>query len=143
MTVIDTSVWLDVFMDNDERFNKAEQFFMKASGLIYEPWVFRIELAGALARRFDKSDVSNFIEEIMSKVVLIDNPDEIAYQIALNTGCRAIDAYFIATAKLTNSILITNDRIMAENAKKYGIEAYYLIDEFDKAIERISGFKSL
>ncbi|MDI9643296.1 MAG: type II toxin-antitoxin system VapC family toxin, partial [Archaeoglobales archaeon] len=107
------------------------------------PRVFRVELTGALARRFDKSDVSNFIEEIMSKVVLIDNPDEIAYQIALNTGCRAIDAYFIATAKLTNSILITNDRIMAENAKKYGIEAYYLIDEFDKAIERISGFKSL
>uniref|UniRef100_A0A7J3LZD6 PIN domain-containing protein n=1 Tax=Archaeoglobus fulgidus TaxID=2234 RepID=A0A7J3LZD6_ARCFL len=138
MTVIDTSVWLDVFLDNEERFSKAEKFFMKASGLIYEPRVFRVELAGALARRFDKSDVSNFIEEIMSKVVLIDNPDEIAYLIALKTGCRAIDAYFIATAKLTNSILITNDRIMAENAKKYGIEAYYLIDEFDKAIERIS-----
>ncbi|MEM3504819.1 MAG: hypothetical protein QW532_01155, partial [Archaeoglobaceae archaeon] len=62
MTVIDTSVWLDVFLDNEERFNKAEQFFMKASGLIYEPSVFRVELAGALARRFDKSDVSNFIE---------------------------------------------------------------------------------
>ena len=56
---------------------------------------------------------------------------------ASETGCRAIDAYFIATAKLTNSVLITNDRIMATNAKKYGVEAYYLIEEFNNARERL------
>jgi hypothetical protein len=27
---------------------------------------------------------------------------------------------------------------MAYNAKKYGIEAYYLIEEFDKAVERLN-----
>jgi len=26
---------------------------------------------------------------------------------------------------------------MAKNAKKYGIECYYLIEEFDKILERI------
>lgn len=26
---------------------------------------------------------------------------------------------------------------MANNAKEYGIEAYYLIEEFDKALERL------
>ncbi|MCS7145044.1 MAG: PIN domain-containing protein, partial [Archaeoglobaceae archaeon] len=62
----------------------------------------------------------------------------IAIEVSLKTGCRAIDAYFIATAKLTNSILITNDQIMANNAKKYGIEAYYLLEEFDRAVERLS-----
>ena len=46
--------------------------------------------------------------------------------------------YFIATAKLTNSILITNDRIMSTNAKKYGVEAYYLIEEFNDAKERLT-----
>ena len=35
------------------------------------------------------------------------------------------------------SILITNDKIMAKNAKKGEIEAYYLIDEFKDALERI------
>jgi predicted nucleic acid-binding protein len=55
----------------------------------------------------------------------------------VKTHCRAIDSYFIATAKLTNSILITNDRIMASNAKKANIEAYYLIEEFDKTINKI------
>ncbi len=48
-----------------------------------------------------------------------------------------MDAYFIATAKLTNSILIANDKVMVENAKKYGIEAYYLIEEFDKAMNGV------
>jgi hypothetical protein len=55
----------------------------------------------------------------------------------LETGCRAIDAYFIATAKLANSTLITNDRIMAENARKAGIEAYYLLEEFEKVKKRL------
>jgi hypothetical protein len=32
---------------------------------------------------------------------------------------------------------------MANNAKKYGIEAYYLIEEFDKAINRIKELQKL
>jgi len=88
---------------------------------IYEPEVFKIELAGTLSRRFNKGEVLSLIDEITSKVRLIENPDQLALQIALDTGCRAIDAYFIATAKLTNSILIINDRIMAKNARKAGI----------------------
>lgn len=62
-------------------------------------------------------------------------------EVCKNTGCRAVDSYFVATAKLTNSILITNDRVMADNAKKYEIEAYYLIEEFDKAVKRLSEIK--
>jgi len=42
---------------------------------------------------------------------------------------------------LTNSILITNDKIMNENAKKYGIESYYLIEEFEKIEKRIKEMK--
>jgi len=136
MVVIDTSVWLDLFLEDEERKEKAEGLIDVVRD-ICEPRVFKIELAGTLARRFKKEDILNFIDEVLTKVTLIPNPEELAFQVALNTGCRAIDAYFIATAKLTNSILLTNDRIMASNAKKYGIEAYYLIEEFDKAINRI------
>ncbi|WP_367114311.1 PIN domain-containing protein [Ferroglobus sp.] len=62
---------------------------------------------------------------------------ETAKDVALKFHPRAADAYFIATAKLTNSILIANDKVMVENAKKYGIEAYYLIEEFDKAMNEV------
>ena len=85
-------------------------------------------------------DVLSFIDDVMSKVRLIENPNELAFQIALDTGCRAIDS-FVATAKLTNSILVTNDKIMARNAKKAGIESYYLIENFDKAVERKRGIR--
>jgi len=50
-----------------------------------------------------------------------------AAEIALLTGCRAVDAYYIATAKHANAILITNDRAMKNNASKAGVEAYYLM----------------
>ena len=50
---------------------------------------------------------------------------------------RAVDLYYITTSELTGSILITNDKIMADNAEKCGIEAYYLIEEFEKVLKRI------
>jgi len=125
-------------LEDGERREKAEKL-MNIVRDIYEPRVFKIELAGTLARRFKKEDVLNFIDEVLTKITLIPNPEELAFQVALNTGCRAIDAYFIATAKFTNSILITNDKVMANNAKKYGTECYYLIEEFNKVLERIKG----
>ncbi len=137
MVVIDTSVWLDLFLENSDRETIAEELMNVVRTVIYEPEVFKIELAGTLSRRFRKNDVLNFIDDVLTKVRLVDNPNKLAFQIALNTGCRAIDSYFIATAKLTNSVLITNDKVMANNAKKAGIEAYYLIEEFDKAINKI------
>ncbi len=96
-----------------------------------------------MSRRFRRDDVLSFIDEILTKVSLVDNPEELAFQIALDTGSRAVDSYFIATAKLTHSILITNDKVMAKNAKKAGIEAYNLIEEFDKALERIKKLQQL
>ncbi len=141
MVVIDTSVWLDLFLEDEERKERAEELMKAVKTVIYEPKVFKIELAGTLSRRFRRDDVLSFIDEILTKVSLVDNPEELAFQIALDTGCRAIDSYFIATAKLTNSILITNDRIMAKNAKKAGIENHYLIEEFDKAVERLKEIK--
>jgi len=70
-------------------------------------------------------------------VVLENEIFEEALDIAFETHCRAIDSYFIATTKLANSILISNDRIMVNNAKKYGIKAYYLIEEVDKVLREL------
>lgn len=69
----------------------------------------------------------NFIEELLLKVKLVENPNELAFLISLKTGCRAIDSYFIATAKMTDSTLVSNDKVMVKNAKKVGINAYYLL----------------
>jgi len=54
-----------------------------------------------------------------------------AAEVALLTGCRAVDAYYIAAAKHVNAVLITNDKVMGNNALKTGIEAYYLPNDND------------
>jgi len=82
-------------------------------------------------RRVKESEtVKNIVEEMFSQINPMPEGDifEIAFDITLKTKCRAIDSYFIAAAKLTNSI----DKIMNENVKKYGVESYYLIEEYEK-----------
>lgn len=128
MVVVDTSVWLGLFLEDSNRKNAAEELMKAIETTIYEPEVFKIELAGTLSRMFRKDDVLSFVDEITAKVRLIKNPNELAFQVAVNTGCRAIDSCFIATAKLMNTILIANDKVMVKNAKKSG---------FDKAIKGV------
>ena len=94
---------------------------------IVDPFLFKVELAGVLSRKLPRNRVELIVKDILEDVRLIPNPDDLAFEVAIKTGSRAADAYFIATAKLTNSILITNDKIMVNNARGYGIEAYYLI----------------
>ena len=138
--VIDTSIFIDSIFEYDKiRTKKAENLFRIIQNVleIVEPLLFKVELAGVLSRRFPKNQVEIIIKDILEDVKLIPNPDDLAFEIAIKTGSKAADAYFIATAKLTNSILITNDKIMAKNAEKAGVESYYLIEEFDKVVERL------
>lgn len=113
------------------------EVIQNASLEILNPFLFKVELAGVLSRKLPKNRVKSIVKDILEDVRLISNPDDLAFEVAIKTGSRAADAYFIATAKLTDSILITNDKIMASNAKKAGIEAYYLIEEFDRVLKRI------
>ena len=51
MIVIDTFVWLDLFLEDSDRKKIAEEFMKAIEATIYEPEVFKIELAGTLSRR--------------------------------------------------------------------------------------------
>jgi len=145
--VVDTSVFIDAILEFDKyRTKLADDLFetiQNTSLEIVNPFLFRVELAGVLSRKLPKDRVMLIVKDILEDVRLIPNPDDLAFEVAMKTGSRAADAYFIATAKLTGSILITNDRIMAGNAKKAGVEAYYLIEEFGKVMERLEGMKKL
>ena len=127
---------------DENRHYKAKTLFDKVSEkdfVIYEPFLFDVELAGILRRRYDETTTSNILNDLKDKIEIIDEPPlhKIALNIAIKTHCRAIDSYFIATAKITSSILITNDKIMDKNAKKFGTESYYLIDDFDEVMKKL------
>ena len=143
MIAIDTSVYIDaLFVFNENRYKPVKDFFrvIQNKGLkVVEPEVFKIELIGQLVRRAEKDEAFKIYNSIISRVniVNVEKLRELAFSIAFETGCRAVDSYFIATAKLTNSILITNDKTMSTNAKKADVEAYYLVEEFHGAINKI------
>jgi len=147
MIVLDTSVIVDSLLPKlGERYKKAGEVLKIAKDLqVYAPKILKVELATILGRKKSTNLVRKFIDDLTSEIDLISEEDlfDTAYEIAFLAKGRAVDIYFIATAKITNSILITNDRIMADNAKKAEIEAYYLIEEFDKAVEKIKELQQL
>ena len=143
--VIDVSVFIDrLFIYDEERSLRARKLFRLVDdrGLnIFEPSVFGIELASQLVRRKPRSIAEKLYNEIIDKVVIIDDIDYgLLLDIALSTACRAIDTYYIAVARMLSSILVSADKIMVGNARKYGVEAYYIhdINGYSSLISRIS-----
>ena len=111
---------------------------------MFAPRILLIEFV-AVARRLGMAISKLDVVRLTADFVLLseDTIFDEAFKIAERVHPRAADAYFIATAKITNSILITNDKVMAKNAKKANIEAYYLIEEFDKAVNGIKELQKL
>ncbi|NOR78882.1 MAG: PIN domain-containing protein [Methanophagales archaeon] len=143
MIVVDNSVFIDlIFEYNRERTEKADTFFGILEGNeipILEPEVFRIELIGQLVRRMNKNVALTVAEEFFSEINFTGNSElyNAAFSIAFETGSRAIDAFYIAAAEIKNAILVSSDKIQVESARKFGVEAYYLLEEFDRVKEKI------
>ncbi|MCS7366134.1 MAG: type II toxin-antitoxin system VapC family toxin [archaeon GB-1867-035] len=143
MIVIDVSLWFDLFNRRNElRVKLAEAFFNEVEVFtIYEPILFKIEFVGLLIRYNPRDIVRKMVEEIVAKIRLCTGLDDEAYKVALATGCRAADAYYIACASKTDSILFSNDKSQVINANKYGIEAFYVLEEKEKAFSKIEKLK--
>ncbi|MHA1581767.1 MAG: type II toxin-antitoxin system VapC family toxin [Candidatus Baldrarchaeia archaeon] len=136
--VIDTSVYIDRYSKDPTRKNLAKKLFNLAEKLIiYEPRIFIIELLCVLSRK--TTNFKSIINKIEEKINIVNEEElfDTARQLAPLVHGRAIDLYFIATTKLTNSILITCDKLQAINAKKAKIQAYHLIKEFSKTTNKI------
>jgi len=142
MIVVDTSLFVDyLFERNEERYKKASKILNSIEGLtVFEPKVFLIEMI-AVSKRLGIEISRKDLEELTLDFTFL--PEDIIFGEALNIAesvhPRAIDAYFIATAKLTNSVLLSSDKKMCDNAKKYGVEAYYVPDELEKALNILKG----
>jgi len=144
MIVVDNSVFIDlIFEYNRERTEQVDTLFeiLEENEIpILEPKVFRVELIGQLVRRKNKDIALTVAEKFFSEINFIDNSEiyNVAFLIAFETGSRAIDSFYIAASKIKNAILVSNDKIQVESARKFGVEAYYLLEEFEKVKKRIS-----
>lgn len=144
MIVIDTSVFIDALFEYDtKRTELAKKLFwlVQDRGItIAEPDIFKVELIGQLVRRMPREEAMRLYELIVEKIETVDTCKlrEISFEIALKTGCRAIDSLYISVAHSRRGILISSDRFQVESARKYGIKAFYLLEELQE-IERFLG----
>ncbi|BAA81634.1 hypothetical protein APE_2616 [Aeropyrum pernix K1] len=137
--MIDTSVFADYYLlypGDPERHERSRTVLDKLSlrdVIVYEPFLFEIELRAVLVRRIPPEQALRIVDTTLKHVNVVREEElhDKAAEIALITGCRAVDAYFIATAKHVDGILITNDKVMKDNAQKIGVKAYYLLDNQD------------
>ena len=136
---MDTSVFADYYLlypRKPERHERARMVLNSLSSLglpVYEPFLFEVELRAVLVRRIKLEQVLKIVSITLEHVNVVREEliHDKAAEVALLTGCRAVDAYYIATAKHVNAALITNDKVMRNNALKTGIETYYLLNDND------------
>ncbi len=146
--MVDTSVFADyylLFPGDPERHRRARGVLDRLSDLglpVYEPFLFEVELRAVLVRRIDPKNVLDILNIVLGHINVIDEKliHDKAAEIALLTGCRAVDAYYIAVAKHVDAVLITSDKTMRDNASKSGVEAYYLLSnkDYNTLISRLS-----
>ena len=138
MIVVDTSVFIDaIFEYNKNRTAIARELFRNIQNTktqVIEPDIFKIELIGQLVRRMDAQKAMNLYELLVEKIEIIDTSKlkEVAFEIALKTGCRAIDSLYISVANSRNAILVSNDKFQVDSALKFGIDAFYLLEEWQE-----------
>ncbi len=142
--VIDVSVFIDrLFIYDEERSNRARNVFRivdKKGYNIFEPQVFGIELASQLIRRKPRNIAERVYDEVMERIIVVEEIDyDLLLDVAFQTGCRAIDTYYIATASIVDGILISADKVMVTNARRYGVDAYYIHDarEYNELMSKL------
>lgn len=144
MIVIDTSIFIDSLFEKDKHRNELATKLLNSTENLtaFIPRILLIEFIAVSKRlgiNLSREEITSLVEDfsLLSEDIIFEE----AFKIAEEIHPRAIDSLFIAVTKLTNSILITNDKTMSKNAKKYGLEAYYLIDDFSEVLKRIDSLK--
>ncbi len=135
--VIDASVAVDLFAGREElRVASAEKVFecvSRGGTGVYAPRLFLAEVAGVLVRFLPPSVVRDVVERLRDEITLVG--DDLyfteAVEIALATGSRGADSYYISLAKTLNAPLATSDRVQALNAKKSKIKSFYILNKQD------------
>ena len=75
--------------------------------------------------------VGDVIERLRGEITIVgdDLYFEKSIEIAVATGSRGADAYYIGLAEMLDAPLATSDKVQAQNARKAGAKAFYVLDK--------------
>lgn len=124
MYLIDSSVWVALFLDFDTQHEKAAEFFtnLEAEKKIYLPYCVISEVATILAYKHSKEQADKFLEYIRgnSDIVIFENQTKAEIEFFQKTREKIsfTDASLVYLAKSFALTLITFDEQMAKLLKK-------------------------
>ena len=119
--LVDSSVWIALFLDFDTQHKKAALFFSGLRGKIYTPYCVVNETATVLAYKHSKQQADNFLTymEHNSAVTLVGNniEEEIAHYKSLTNKISFTDAALLLLSQKLDAELVTFDKQLARATK--------------------------
>ena len=120
--LVDSSVWVALFLDFDTQHRKAEQAVQKLSGTIYVPYCVIAEVAAILAYKHSKRLADNFIVYVRDNrdfEVISDNArDEMDFYTAIPHRISFVDAALIFLSSKLDATIVTFDKQLGRIAKR-------------------------
>ncbi|NIA10007.1 MAG: PIN domain-containing protein [Nitrospiraceae bacterium] len=123
MYLIDSSVWVALFLEFDSNHKKAEEIIPKLEGKIYLPYNVIVEVTSVLTYKHSKKQADNFLDYIEDNkdIVLFENElkPEIEFFKKIDKKISFVDISLIFLSKKLDLNLITFDSQMISLAKKF------------------------
>ncbi|AHL23233.1 type II toxin-antitoxin system VapC family toxin [Thermococcus nautili] len=147
MIVLDASLIIDSLLPKLRDRHKLAKELLKAVSegniVVTMPRIAKIEMLSVFSRKIGMRAVQ-VVETLGEGVEFVGEEEfyQVAEAIAPKIQGRAVDTYYIALAFKNSAILLSCDRRQVENARVAGVEAYYVPEEFDKAMKRINELRA-
>lgn len=120
--LVDSSVWVALFLDFDTQHKKAEQTIQKLTGIIYVPYCVIVEVTTILAYKHSKQLADNFIAYIHNnkdlKIINNDALDEMDFYTTLPNKISFADAALIFLVGKLDAKLVTFDKQLERAARR-------------------------
>lgn len=120
--LVDSSVWVALFLDFDTQHRKAEQTIQKLSGTIYLPYCVIAEVVTILAYKHSKRLADNFIAYAKDnrdlEIINNDALDEMGFYQTIPHKLSFVDTALIFLSGKLDATLVTFDKQLERTAKK-------------------------
>ncbi|TSC69807.1 MAG: hypothetical protein G01um101470_955 [Parcubacteria group bacterium Gr01-1014_70] len=119
--LVDSSVWVALFLDFDTQHEKAARAISHINGPIFTPYCVIVEVATVLAYKHSKAQADAFLGYLSENrdIALIENviEEEIMFYRSITKNVSFTDSSLIFLAKKLDARLITFDLELARIAK--------------------------
>ena len=120
--LLDSSVWVALFLDFDSQHKKAKSVFNALKGVMYVPYCVASETATVLAYKHSKEQADNFIRFIENNqdVLLLDDSieEEMGFYTSVSAKISFTDAALVFLSGKLKANLVTFDKQLKKLPRK-------------------------